>query len=167
MSALRYPTCPPQRHHSPPYLPITHCQGKLHTAPRHCASSRAPLEERFPCISRNLFSIHSPCSSFAIITLTGEVGDEDSRLRGLEGRGVFRVLVPTGGRRSDDDDSGNGPAAAAPCPNRAPACGGPEILGTTKILSGTGGYCGRWLVGKNQRLVVGGSLRLDTYPNPA
>ena len=35
------PTCPPQRHRSPPYLQLIHNQGKLHTAPCYSVSLRA------------------------------------------------------------------------------------------------------------------------------
>ena len=75
----------------PPYLPLILRRGYLHVAPRHSASSRA-AGDFFPCVSRDHFSMHSPCSSFTVAS-TGE-----------------------GGRRSNDDGGGDGPAAAAPRP---------------------------------------------------
>ena len=47
MSALPSPTFPPQRHRSPPHLPLFHRQCKLHATLRHSASQHA-LEGIFP-----------------------------------------------------------------------------------------------------------------------
>ena len=48
MSALRYPTFPPQRYHSPPHLPLIHHQGNIHAAPCHPTSS---------CAAEGMFSL--------------------------------------------------------------------------------------------------------------
>ena len=64
------------------------------------------------------------------------------------------MLFSTGRRRSNNEDdgvSGSVLAAAALSPNCAPACGSPEILGTTTIIFGLGRYHGRWQAGKNKR----------------
>ena len=71
---------------------------------------RATLEEYLTCVPRNHFSMHPPCSSFAI-DLEGEGGEGD-----LIVGGGFRVLVPTVGRRIYNDNGGNGPAASDPRP---------------------------------------------------
>ena len=64
---------------------------------------------------------------------------------------VFRVLIPKGGYCSNNDNGGGGPAPTAPRPNLAHACGGPEISGTTKIISVMGMYCVWWPLGTDQR----------------
>ena len=71
------------------------------TPRRTISCCRTPLVECIPCIFRNLFSIHSPCSYFNI-SLMVEGGEGDPREGGWGG-GVFRVLVPTGRRHSNDD----------------------------------------------------------------
>ena len=38
-----------------------------HTIPHRCA----PLDDRFTCVARDIFSVHSPCSSFAIFVTVG------------------------------------------------------------------------------------------------
>ena len=96
ISALRSPTCPPQIHRDPPHIPLIYRQGNIHAAPRRSIPRRvAPLEECFPCVSGNNFSVHSPCSSFAIV-LTGEGGEGYPRGGGLGGV-VFRLLIPKAG----------------------------------------------------------------------
>ena len=53
---------------SPPSPPISQLYPTKVSAMLHCAISRcqALIEEHFPCICRNIFSVNSPCSSFNI-----------------------------------------------------------------------------------------------------
>ena len=104
MSALRSPTGPSQRHCAPPTSHLS--SAEVSSTPRH-AIPRLCAQECFPCVLRNHFSMHSPCSSFAV-ALTGE-----------------------GGRRSDDNDGGDGPAATAPALS---AKGGRDHLRATSLL---------------------------------
>ena len=61
--ALCSTTSPPLRYRPPPpQLPLIPCQDKRHAAPRHSVSPH-PLEERLPCISRNIF----PCTHLVLI----------------------------------------------------------------------------------------------------
>ena len=62
-SALPSPTYPIQIHLSPHHLPLYNVKVRStpkRVIPRFCP----PLEECFPCVSRNIFSLHAPCSSF-------------------------------------------------------------------------------------------------------
>ena len=145
MSALLSPTLSPW---DIALNPISHLStAKVSsTSCRAIPLRRAPLEDCFPWVSRNRFSVNAPCYSFAI-DLVVEGGEMFYRVLG-EG---FQVLVPTVGQSSDDKSNGCGPNAAFPCPNSAPAHGRLEVLGTTSILSGTGKYHGLWPVSTNQQ----------------
>ena len=99
----------------------------------------------FTWVSQNHFSMNSPCYYFTI-ALTGEGEGGDLRV-GVRG-GLFKDLFLTGVRHSNNVYCSD---ASDPCPNCAPACGRPEILGTTTTPSSMGSYCGWWLVGTNQR----------------